>query len=108
MLRDGHRGYERPSVVGGHLWAVVRHGEQDRPGRIIDVEVQPFGGDQLDEAFGAECSFEDHGDLGRGLLDQNEGVDPLAADEINDRESQSGHARLGSRGRGGSDGITSP
>src|SRR5680860_319058 len=61
------------------IWGMnVGHREQDRAGRIIRVEVEPLGRDELDQAFDGEGVLEDDLDLGGGLLDGHERVDPLA------------------------------
>jgi hypothetical protein len=60
-----------PGVGGGHRGPVVRDGEQDRPGRVIDGEVEALVGQQLKQALGLEGVLEDDLDLGGGLLDRH-------------------------------------
>lgn len=66
-------GHELAGRVRRHLRSVVGHGEQDRACRIVVGEVESFRGDELDQGFDLERTFEDHGDLGGGLLDRHEG-----------------------------------
>jgi len=49
-------------------------------------EVEPFVGQQVQEVLGFEGGLEDDLDLGCGLFDGHEGVDPLARHHVNDGE----------------------
>jgi len=78
MLSDGQQRHERPRVSGGHRRPVVGHREQDRAGRVIDGEIESFVGEQLEQALGFDGVLEHDLNLGGGLLDGHERVDPLA------------------------------
>jgi hypothetical protein len=77
-LGDGQAGEEVAGRLRGHLGPVVGAGEQDRAGRIVDGELEPLGGDLVGEALGDQRLVEQHLDLGGGLLDRHERVDPAA------------------------------
>ena len=79
-------GHELAGRVRRHLRSVVGHGEQDRPGRVVDGEVEAFIGEQLEQALGFDGGLEDDLDLGGGLFDGHERVDPLARDHVDDGE----------------------
>ena len=54
-----------------------------RPGSSTG-EVETFVGQQVEQPFDLEGPFEDDPDLGGGLLDRDEGVDPAAAHHVDD------------------------
>jgi hypothetical protein len=64
----------------------VGHREQDRPIWVIDREIEALVGQQLQQSFGCQGVLEDHNDLGTGLFDGHQGVDPAARDHVDDRE----------------------
>jgi len=86
VLDDGHQRHERAGVVGSHRRPVVRHGEQNRPARVVGVEVEALVGEQLQQALKLERVLEDDLDLGGGFLDRDEGVDSFATNQVHDRE----------------------
>ena len=62
-------------------------------GRVLFEEFDSFGGDELCEALGGQGAVEDDPDLGGGLLDRYQRVDPAAADDVDDRERHPAGAR---------------
>ena len=70
----GFRCVRRPSV------------RTDAPRAVVEGEVEPFVGQQVQEVLGFEGGLEDDLDLGCGLFDGHEGVDPLARHHVNDGE----------------------
>jgi hypothetical protein len=48
-LGDGQADEELSRRGRGHLGAVVAAGEQDRPGRVVNGQIEPFGSDQVGE-----------------------------------------------------------
>ncbi len=87
VLGDGHQRHERSGIAGGHRRPVVADGEQDRSARVISFQVEAFVGEQLQQPLDLQRVLEDHRDLGSGLLDRNQGVDPLTGDHVHDREA---------------------
>ena len=55
--------YVGAGVVARHGWPVVGDGEQDRPSRITDIEIETVDGQQLVKALINECLIEHHANL---------------------------------------------
>lgn len=66
VLGDGQQRHERPRVGGSHRRPVIRDRQQDRPGRVVDREVEALIGQQLEQAFELEGVLEEDLDLGGG------------------------------------------
>ena len=102
VLADRQQRHERPGLTGAHLGAVVGHGEQDRGGVVVEVDVvgvveaplQP-----VEQPFGLQAGQEHDLDLGPGRLGAEQAGDPLAGDDVDDAvHDRGGRARREVRG----------
>jgi hypothetical protein len=65
--------------------AVITHGQQHRPGRVVGAGVDQAvvaGGDQRQQTLAFQSVGEAEDYLGVGLLDRDHLADPLAGDQI--------------------------
>lgn len=74
---------ERAGVAGGYRGRVVAYGQQDRLGRVTEAQIEPFIGEQLEQAFEFVVLVE-HPHLGSGLFDRDNGIDPPARHPVHD------------------------
>src|SRR5512133_787703 len=89
VLDDGAQRQELPGRPRGHLGAVVGHRQQQRPGGVVSGQVHPAvlaGGHQFPQPLALQGIGEHDLDLAGGLLGAEQGSQPLAADQVDDRE----------------------
>jgi hypothetical protein len=100
VLVDGAQGHELAGGSGGHLRAVVAHGQKDRPCGVVAGQVDgavQAGGDQVDQPLGLQGLAEGGLDLEAGLLDRDDLAQPLSRHQVLDRADR--HPGAGEVGR---------
>ena len=81
VLGDRHQRHELAGVDRGHLGAVVRPRDQDRPVLVVVAEREPVG----EQPLVLERAGEQQLHLGVGLLAREQVADPVAGDDVDDR-----------------------